>query len=386
MSLGLPGVRPDRWRSSLILTITRRCNLRCAYCPTVKDGVPDLSADDARRAIDLFLARHGGGDIKLFGGEPLLRSDVVEAVIHHVSNVSDVSLYVSTNGTRFTDERIALFQSNPRVTLTLSLDGDARDHDGLRRPLPGEAASFAEIERWLPALLTLPRFVVTQTVAPSTAARAAANFRFLRGLGVRRFNLLPGYYLPWSPAQLHALEESFAVIGDTFRAAWARGDRLYLRNLFTRAPTAFFNTGFVVDSDGRIHASNLVLAEAVGDRTVVGTLDAPPTPEALAAAAEKVPALLAEVYPERVLASTNAVDRLLTNLCERLYPAFFEMRGRLGRGEGPPHGRLAADLRGRAASAPALAGPGAASLAHADSATPSASPQRPPESRPWGAG
>jgi len=348
VSLGLPGVRPDRWRSSLILTITRRCNLRCAYCPTVKDGVPDLSADDARRAIDLFLARHGGGDIKLFGGEPLLRPDVVEAAIRHVSNVSDVSLYVSTNGTRFTDERIALFQSNPGVTLTLSLDGDARDHDGLRRPLPGEAASFAEIERWLPALLTLPRFVVTQTIAPSTAARAADNFHALRARGVRRFNLLPGYYLPWSPAQLHALEQSFAVIGDTFRAAWARGDRLYLRNLFTRAPTPFFNTGFVVDSDGRIHASNLVLAEAVGDRTVVGTLDAPPSADALAESAARVPALLAEVYPAHVLASTNAVDRLLTNLCERLYPAFFALRGRVGRGEGPP--------------------------------------QRPPESRPWGAG
>ena len=71
-----PPVHGDRWRAALILTVTRRCNLRCAYCPTVKDGVPDLSADDARRAIDLFLSRYGGGDIKLFGGEPANFLDV----------------------------------------------------------------------------------------------------------------------------------------------------------------------------------------------------------------------------------------------------------------------------------------------------------------------
>ena len=59
------------------------------------------------------------------------------------------------------------------------------------------------------------------------------------------------------------------------------------------------------------------------------------------------------------------------------------------RGASPPHGGLAGRLRGRAASAPALAGPGAASLAHADSATPSASPVTPPPtakaSLPWSA-
>ncbi|MFT4979441.1 MAG: molybdenum cofactor biosynthesis enzyme MoaA, partial [Myxococcota bacterium] len=48
---------------SLILTVTRACNLRCSYCPTAKDGWPSLSAVDARDAIDLFIDRFGGGDI-----------------------------------------------------------------------------------------------------------------------------------------------------------------------------------------------------------------------------------------------------------------------------------------------------------------------------------
>lgn len=320
------GARADRWRGALILTLTRRCNLRCAYCPTVKHGVPDLSADDARRAIDLFVARYGGGDIKLFGGEPLLCPDVVEAVLTHVSDASDVSVYLSTNGTRFTAEILDLLRAHPRATVTLSMDGAPRDHDGLRRPLPGEPPSFAVIERWLPELLRLPRFVVTQTIAPSTAARAAANFRALRAMGIGRFNLLPGYYLPWTTTQLAALDESFVAIAVEFERDWAAGGRLYLRNLYTRAPTPFFNTGFVVDADRTIHPSNLVLAEAVGDRTAVGTLDDPPSAEVLAEAAARVPALLREVYAPDVLASTAAVDATLTHLCDRLYPAYFRAR------------------------------------------------------------
>ncbi len=316
-----------RWTRALILTVTRRCNLRCAYCPTVKDGVPDLSVSDALRAIDLFLGRGVGGEIKLFGGEPFLVPEVIEAVMRRVSDdTSNVSLSVSTNGTHFSEAILDLFRANPRVTLTVSIDGLERDHDGLRRPLPGESNSFAEIQRWLPALLTLPRFVVTQTIAPSTAIRAATNFHALRAMGIRRFNLLPGYYLPWSAAQLDALSVGFDTIGSTFEAAWASRDRLYLRNLYTRAPTPFFNTGFVVDSDGRIHGSNLVLAQSIGDRTVVGTLDAPPTQAELDAAAARIPALLEEVYSPHVLASTRAVDTRLTRLCERLYPAYFRMR------------------------------------------------------------
>ena len=67
----------------LYLTVTRECDLRCTYCPTVKDDWPSLSIDDAIRSVDLFCDQFGGGDIKLFGGEPLLVPDVVRAVMEH---------------------------------------------------------------------------------------------------------------------------------------------------------------------------------------------------------------------------------------------------------------------------------------------------------------
>lgn len=320
------GVRAERWRNALILVVTRRCDLRCAYCPTVKSGEPDLNADDARRAVSLFVERYGGGDAKLFGGEPLLVPEVVKAAVEAAP--PEVNVYLSTNGTHLDEDWLAWLHDHPRVTLTLSLDGEARDHDGLRRGTP----SHARVVSLLPKLLALPRFVVTQTIAPSTAGRAAHNFRYLRSLGVRRFNLLPGYYLPWRPEQLDALNESFAAIAEAFEHAWAGGERLYLRNLFVRAPVAFYNTGFVVDSDRRIYANNLILAsnlDHLRERFALGDLDAPPAATALQAAGEQAGHFLHDTLGTHVMESTAAADAALTRLCNRLYPAYFARRERL---------------------------------------------------------
>jgi len=315
--------RPDRWRRSLILVVTRRCQLRCAYCPTVKEGEPDLSREDVRRALALFVDRYGGGDAKLFGGEPTLVPELVEEAV--TGAPPTVRVWLSTNGLGLDDALLDLLEAHPEVTVTLSLDGEARDHDGLRRG----AASHARVLELLPRLRRLPRLVVTQTIAPSTAARAAANFRWLRGLGLHRFNLLPAYFLPWTEPQLTALEASLAAIGDEIRATWAAGERLYLRNLFVRAPTPFYNTGFVVDVDRRIHPSNLILAgafDALRDQTALGTLDDPPTAEALEAAAPSAAELLRAHTDPMVWASTLAADAALTRLCDALYPAYFAAR------------------------------------------------------------
>ncbi|MFN7146817.1 MAG: hypothetical protein ACK4YP_23790, partial [Myxococcota bacterium] len=152
---------------------------------------------------------------------------------------------------------------------------------------------------------------------------------------IRRFELLPGYYLPWSDAQLHALAAAFFEIARTCEGAWLRGERLSLRNLSTRAPAPLLDTGFVVDAERRIHAAPLVLARAVSDRTVLGTLDDPPSTLALREAAARVPALLREVHSAHVLASTATLDRLLTALCDRLSPCRSRMRF-VGRGGAPP--------------------------------------------------
>ena len=320
-------------KSTMILTVTRACNLRCAYCPTAKDGWPSLTEDDARQAVRLFVDRYGGGDIKMFGGEPLLVPRVVRAAMEAARHEPRIHrVYLSTNGLGLDTEWLRYLAAYPKGILTISLDGAPADHRRLRRTVSTDIPdAYSHVVNLLPELLATPRVVVTQTIAPATAKRGRDNFRHLSDLGFRRFNLLPGYFIPWRAEQLTHLEAAFDGIADDFRAAWARGHNLYLRNLFVQAPTPFFNTGFVVDSDRTIHPSNIGLSGTLGDTrvdTCVGTLDTPPTPRALADKTAQVHPILRAALTDKVWDSTMAVDALLTRMCRSLYRDYLAHRAR----------------------------------------------------------
>ncbi|MBO85284.1 MAG: hypothetical protein CL927_07990, partial [Deltaproteobacteria bacterium] len=241
-------------------------------------------------------------------------------------------VYLSTNGLGLDTDWLDYLRDYPKGILTISMDGAPSDHRRLRRsPSPDVPDAYDHVVALLPQLLRTPRVVVTQTIAPATAVRGLDNFRHLLGLGFKRFNLLPGYFLPWRPQQLAALERAFQGIGDELRAAWSRGHNLYLRNLFVHAPTPFFNTGFVVDSDRTIHPSNIGLSGTLNDtrrQTQVGTLDTPPTPRALADMTAQVGPILRAQLSDHVWDSTMAVDEALTRMCRGLYRDYLAHRAR----------------------------------------------------------
>jgi len=314
----------------LILTVTRACNLRCSYCPTVKEGWPSLTSDDVRAAIALFAETFGGGDIKLFGGEPLLAPEAVATALEEAERRPEVRrIYLSTNGLGLDIGWLERLRQHSKAVLTLSMDGLPKDHRRLRRALPGVGDAYDHILSLREALLATPRVVITQTIAPSTARKAEANFQHLRSLGFWRFNFLPGYFLLWRPEQLSALRSGFAGIRAQIESSWRDGERLYVRNLFTRAPTPFFNTGLIVDADRTIHPSNVGLSGSLDHlraQTQVGSLESPPSPAELAQRAQGVPSMLQEAVGPRVWASTLDADAELTTFCRRLYPAYFAMR------------------------------------------------------------
>ncbi len=319
---------------SLILTVTRACDLRCSYCPTAKDGWPSLRPEDARQAVRLFADRYGGGDIKLFGGEPLLVPEVVRAAMEEARDLPAIRrVYLSTNGLGLTREWIAYLTGYSKAILTISMDGRPEDHRRMRRALTGTADAYDHILAIKPALLRVPRLVITQTIAPATAAAAGENFRHLLSLGFSRFNLLPGYYIPWQDSRISALHNAFSDIRAQIEARWSAGRYLYLRNLFTRAPTPFFNTGLVVDADRTIHPSNVGLSGALDhlrEQTIIGSLDDPPTLAALDEKAASINGLLEQTLPPRIWRATLAVDAALTALCQSLVPAFVAYRRRRG--------------------------------------------------------
>lgn len=94
--------RYDRLHNYIRISITDRCPLRCVYCMP-EEGLPFfpservLSQDEIVQMVQNF-ADLGITKIRLTGGEPLLRSDVVDIVrrIRAIPEIDDIS--ATTNG------------------------------------------------------------------------------------------------------------------------------------------------------------------------------------------------------------------------------------------------------------------------------------------------
>jgi cyclic pyranopterin phosphate synthase len=110
---------------TLRVSLTERCNFRCLYCMPPEGAVLNpqesyLNAEELARfiqvACDLGLRR-----VRLTGGEPLLRSDVVKIVarLAPISELDDLAL--TTNGSRLADLAKPLRQAGLR-RVNISLD------------------------------------------------------------------------------------------------------------------------------------------------------------------------------------------------------------------------------------------------------------------------
>lgn len=73
-----------RIKRKLRVSLTDRCNFRCHYCmPDHPDWLPKrdiLRREELVRLVGLFVRELGVEELRLTGGEPLLRKDVVELV------------------------------------------------------------------------------------------------------------------------------------------------------------------------------------------------------------------------------------------------------------------------------------------------------------------
>lgn len=92
-----------RVHTDLRVSLTDRCNLRCRYCMP-EEGLPwlpreeVLTADEIVRLVGIGAERLGIRSIRLTGGEPLLRRDLVQIVTRLAQIEPRLELAMTTNG------------------------------------------------------------------------------------------------------------------------------------------------------------------------------------------------------------------------------------------------------------------------------------------------
>ena len=116
----------------VVWDVTYGCNLRCRHC-YASAGSPhpdELSTDDAHRVIDK-LSDWGVPIIAFSGGEPLVRSDILD-LAHH-AHEKGIYVAMATNGTLISEHKAKEMAEAGVRYLQISLDGaDAATHDSFR--------------------------------------------------------------------------------------------------------------------------------------------------------------------------------------------------------------------------------------------------------------
>src|ERR1700676_2203492 len=106
-SASVPHDQLGRPLRSLRVSVTDRCNLRCNYCMPQEEYVwlprqELLTFEEIVRLVEVFTSL-GVTDLRLTGGEPLLRRDLPQLVRMLAANPRIRDLAITTNGILFAE-------------------------------------------------------------------------------------------------------------------------------------------------------------------------------------------------------------------------------------------------------------------------------------------
>ena len=117
--------RFGRVHTSLRVSVTDRCNLRCTYCmpaetPDYQERSEILTFEEIERVVRIGVGL-GIDDVRLTGGEPLVRAQLYKLVraLSEIDGLRKISL--TTNGVLLTDQIERLFEAGLR-SVNVSLD------------------------------------------------------------------------------------------------------------------------------------------------------------------------------------------------------------------------------------------------------------------------
>jgi len=204
--------------SDLRVSVTDRCNFRCQYCMPA-DGLPWLEREavlrfeEIERLVRIF-ASMGVTDLRLTGGEPLVRRDFPKlvAMLTRVDGLRDVSL--TTNGYLLERDAAALVDAGiNRVNVSLDTLEKDRFFQMTRRD------SLPQVLRGLEALARHPEVHPIKVNAVAlrgfTEQEAVPFAEFARSTAfqVRFIEFMPlDADRNWSPDQVLTGEELRAII------------------------------------------------------------------------------------------------------------------------------------------------------------------------------
>ena len=233
--------------NSCLINLTNKCNLSCKYCIMQIDYLADnygisndvMSVEDLHKTVDfLYQNGHPKTSIVFYGGEPLLKFDLIRECMRYTKRYKDwFHFSIITNGTLVTEEHLEFIQEN-KISLFLSLDGKPEVNDSLRVFPNNQQHVSKKVESIIQLLNTKFKriqFKVNATVFMGSE-KIYDTFKYYNSFGIKTIRFERGILNKDNPlllqdeADINNLKEEFSRIAKDYVSLLVSGKEISIDN------------------------------------------------------------------------------------------------------------------------------------------------------------
>lgn len=216
----------------ITLHLTTDCNLNCSYCYAPPHKGIEMNNETAYKAVDFAskLSPYNTGII-FFGGEPLLKKDLIKSTIEYCRIQKEKHNYnyhfkVTTNGILL-DENFLEYCKEVNLSVALSIDGTKTAHDTHRKTASGNG-SFEIIESKIKLLLNYQPYAnFLMVVSPETVKYYYESVKYLYETGAKYIIVSINYAGSWQEEHLKELKKQYKLLAKLYEEMTLQQKKFY---------------------------------------------------------------------------------------------------------------------------------------------------------------
>ncbi|WP_034449244.1 radical SAM/SPASM domain-containing protein [Butyrivibrio sp. AE2032] len=222
---------------NLTLHLTENCNMDCTYC--IREKCPkDMTEDVLFAACDLAFSKGQRAGLCFFGGEPLLKKDLIFKALDYCGEKSRKTGIIfdckmTTNGSLL-DEEFLERAVKANMGIGLSFDGKAQD---ICRIFAGGKPTSSVVEEKAKLLLRyMPEASALATIAPQAVPYYADSVKYLHELGFKHLSFVIAYgsKVNWTDDDLDALRLQLEETCRYIKELFINDDKIYVGPIFSK--------------------------------------------------------------------------------------------------------------------------------------------------------
>ncbi len=279
---------------NVVIPLTSKCNLKCSYCYQVLHGdfqgesaaeIADWKPDTIDRLVkfvrnELEQTNYEGVRIRWYGGEPLLRLDLIESIGELIKRETEafgrrLSGMVVTNGVLISEKAIRLLKRFKVDRLEISVDGPQHTHDLLRASRSGRS-TYDEILRSVVNAADHFETIVFRVNVHSKNAEEINDWLYIVAPTITKPNVFLKFKLVEGDKTNDLDYQAFAALTLEYSyTAKELGLNLLQKRLATETCPAIRQNYFIVQSDLKVYKcpQNLGSGNNVGHIGSTGALE-----------------------------------------------------------------------------------------------------------------